>query len=346
MKIENNHIPLDKFIESALYDKYKGYYMSKNPFGKKSDFITSPNISILFSEMIAIWLISFWEKLGSPKSISIVELGAGNGEMMSQVINVFNRFNSVNDASNFYILEISPKLKKFQKNKIQNDKIKWVDSLDELPQCPVIFFSNEFFDSFPVKQFFKLNDSWFERYVIFKNNRFQLSKKKIKKSVIERLFDDKIHKKEKFIEFSPKAFEYLCKIGKIIKINSGGILIIDYGYEKETMVDTLQSVKNHKKNNYLTNVYNADITHLINFHIYKKKLKKIKLHNIKFTNQREFLLNLGILERAEIIAKNLALSKKSNIYFRLNRLIDNNKMGSLFKVLFASNIESKNITGF
>ena len=110
MNSENNHIPLDIFIDDALYNKNKGYYMTKKPFGKHGDFITAPNISILFSEMVAIWLVSIWEKLGSPKELSIVELGAGNGEMMFNILNVLKKFSSMNYASNFYILEISFKL--------------------------------------------------------------------------------------------------------------------------------------------------------------------------------------------------------------------------------------------
>ena len=83
MKIkENNLLSLDKFIGETLYNKKFGYYMKKNPFGKYGDFITAPNISILFSEMIAIWIISFWENLKKPKKFNLIELGAGNGEMM------------------------------------------------------------------------------------------------------------------------------------------------------------------------------------------------------------------------------------------------------------------------
>ena len=72
---QNSKIPLDRFIHKALYEKNKGYYMNNNPFGIEGDFITSPNISIMFSEMISIWLISFWEKIGRPKNINIIEHG-------------------------------------------------------------------------------------------------------------------------------------------------------------------------------------------------------------------------------------------------------------------------------
>ena len=86
------NLSLDKFINFALYDKKHGYYMKKNPFGKKGDFITAPNISRLFSEMIAIWIISFWQSLGSPKKFNIVEMGAGNGEMMKILLESFQNF--------------------------------------------------------------------------------------------------------------------------------------------------------------------------------------------------------------------------------------------------------------
>ena len=87
MKINRStNLPLDKFIELALYNKNSGYYMKKNPFGKKGDFITAPNITRLFSEIVAIWIITFWKSIGSPKKFNLIELGAGNGEMM-KVIN-------------------------------------------------------------------------------------------------------------------------------------------------------------------------------------------------------------------------------------------------------------------
>ena len=93
MIIKNNfEISLDKFINFALYDKKKGYYMQKSPFGRKGDFITAPNISRMFSEMIAIWILGFWENLGNPKKINLVELGAGNGEMMKILLETFKKF--------------------------------------------------------------------------------------------------------------------------------------------------------------------------------------------------------------------------------------------------------------
>ena len=114
---ENFKIPLDKFIDSALYHPKNGYYMQKIPFGQHGDFITAPNISKIFSEMIFLWLISYWEKFHTNRKINIVELGAGNGEMMFQILKTAERFSKFKSSSNFIIYEKSAYLKKIQKKK-------------------------------------------------------------------------------------------------------------------------------------------------------------------------------------------------------------------------------------
>ena len=126
---KNNELPLDKFINLSLYNKKFGYYMKKNPFGKKGDFITAPKISRLFSEMIAIWIISFWQSLGSPKKFNLVELGAGDGEMMKIIIESFKNFPDFFNACNIFIHEKSPKLIKIQKKKLLKNKIIWIKKL-------------------------------------------------------------------------------------------------------------------------------------------------------------------------------------------------------------------------
>ena len=152
---KEKYITIDKFVDKVLYEKKGGYYMNKNPFGKKGDFVTAPNISILFSEMIALWCVSFWENTNKPKKINIVELGAGNGEMMFQMIKVFERFYHFKISCNYFILEKSQFLEKIQKKKLKNYKVKWLKSLNQIKSGPNIFLANEFFDALPIKQFIK-----------------------------------------------------------------------------------------------------------------------------------------------------------------------------------------------
>ena len=120
MKIKKSHdLPLDEFINLSLYNKKFGYYMKKDPFGKQGDFITAPNVSRLFSEMIAIWIVSFWENLGAPKKFNLVELGAGNGEMMKIMVESFKNFPLFLKSCSLIIHEKSPVLIKIQKKKIR-----------------------------------------------------------------------------------------------------------------------------------------------------------------------------------------------------------------------------------
>ena len=341
------NIPLDEFINLSLYDKDHGYYMKKNPFGKKGDFTTAPNISRLFSEMIAIWIISFWQNLGSPKNFNLIELGAGNGEMMKILIESFQNFPNFFNSCNIFIHEISKELIKIQKKKLKKNNISWLYNFDDLKNRPSIIVANEFFDSLAIKQFIRLENEWFERFVGIKDrkNPFFFDKK-IDMKKFEKKINYKISNNQNFIEYSNIGINYLKKISKIIKKNQGGILIIDYGYFDDKMKNTLQAISNHNYSNILRNIGNSDITHNINFNLFKKIIKKIGGLSESTTNQKKFLIKMGIKQRAEIISKNLPFSKKADIFFRLKRLIDENQMGDHFKVMFIKNRNNKFNLGF
>ena len=182
MKINrSNNLSLDKFINLVLYDKRSGYYMKKNPFGKEGDFITAPNITRLFSELIAIWTITFWKSIGSPKKFNLLELGAGNGEMMKVIYETLKKFPECYNGCNFLIHEKSNYLIKEQKKKLNSKKISWLKDLKKINSNPIIFLANEFFDAIPIKQFFKRKEGWIERFVDLKNlNTAKFKEKKNK----------------------------------------------------------------------------------------------------------------------------------------------------------------------
>ena len=340
-------VTLDKFIEESLYNKKYGYYMKKNPFGKNGDFITAPNISILFSEMIAIWVISFWEELNCPKQFNLIELGAGNGEMMRILVRTFNKFPKFKNSCKINILEKSELLQRTQKINIKDAKIKWLDNLNELNNFPCIFIANEFFDALPIKQFLKKEKKWYERHVKFTNNKkleyldvpFDMEK-------FEKEIKFKISYNQKFIEYSPLATKYLKTIIKKIKLNNGGILIIDYAYLEKEMKNTLQAVSKHKYCDVLNGFRNSDITYNLSFNLINMMIKKLGSFSSISTTQQEFLTKLGILNRAERLSKNMPFSKKADIYFRVKRLIDESQMGNLFKVMLISNFKNKFKLGF
>ena len=340
-------MPLDKFIYKALYDQKYGFYMKKNPFGIGGDFITSPNISILFSEMLAVWTIDFWGKLKFPKKFNLIELGSGNGEMILQMIKSFKNFPNFQKSCKINIYEKSPFLKKIQKKKLKQYDVKWIKNLNEIKDGPNIFIANEFFDALPIKQFFKIKKKWTERYVdLTDKNDIKFDGKEIDINKLENKIGIKISKNQKIIEYSPKSHEYLKNISKNLISKNGGLLIIDYGSSDILMSNTLQSLKKHRKNNILTNMGKADITYKINFKLFEKISRKLKLKSQGITSQKKFLTNIGIHQRAEIITKNLPFSKKADVYFRLKRLVDENQMGNLFKFMLITNKNINFKTGF
>ena len=348
MKINRStRLPLDKFIELALYDKNYGYYVKKNPFGKEGDFITAPNITRLFSEIIAIWIITFWKSIDSPKKFNLLELGAGNGEMMKIITETLKNFPECFVACNFMIHEKSNFLIKEQKKNLISEKISWVKDIKKINSYPTLYLANEFFDALPIKQFFKKKEGWVERFVELKNPK-QVEFKEEKTNIfkLEQNLKFEISKNQNIIEYSPETFEYLKTICEIIQKNSGGILIIDYGYLNSKMHETLQAVKNHEYSNVLENIGDADITYNINFNLFKKFTNQFDSLNSIITNQKKFLTSMGILQRAEIVSKNIPFSKKTDLFYRIRRLIDKKQMGELFKVMLIKNIKNKFRTGF
>ena len=344
---KKHNLPLDKFINFSLYNKKIGYYMKRNPFGKEGDFITAPNISRLFSEMIAVWIVNFWESIGSPKKFNLIELGAGNGEMMKILLESFKNFPNFYESCEILIHEKSPNLIKIQKDKLDKKKINWIFNLNRLKKVPSIFVANEFFDSIAIKQFKKKENKWFERYVNIRNrNKAFFFDKQFDMKKFEKKINYKISKNQQFVEYSEIGINYLKNILKIIKKNDGGILIIDYGYLEKKMRNTLQAVSGHKYSNVLKNIGKSDITYNLSFNLFKEIAKQQGGLNNKLTTQGKFLTKIGIEKRAEMISKNQNFLKKADIYYRLKRLIDNNQMGNLFKVMLIKNKKNNFKLGF
>tara|TARA_B110000211_G_scaffold232461_1_gene296276 strand:+ start:783 stop:1847 length:1065 start_codon:yes stop_codon:yes gene_type:complete len=344
---KNKSLPIDKFFQSVLYDQKFGYYATKQPFGEKGDFITAPKISILFSEIIAVWIISTWEFFGKPKNFNIIELGPGDGSLSKTLIEVFRRFPKFNSAKKIYLYETSNLLKNLQKKNIQKNQVKWIKNFKDINDGPVIFFGNEFFDAIPIKQFKRENGHLFEKYfTLDKNNQILEIYKKASKKDITHINSYKSLKNLKFIEFPKYGLLELKKIIKKILKSKGCLLMIDYGYLKPGNQNTLQSVIRHKKNYLLNNLGNADITSHVNFKLLIEFFLKSNLKVKKIMTQEKFLKNMGIIKRAETISKKMRFRDQSNMYLRIKRLLSPKLMGELFKVVLAYNSKSNKFFGF
>ncbi|MDG7052759.1 MAG: SAM-dependent methyltransferase [Wolbachia endosymbiont of Alcedoecus sp.] len=354
-------ISISNFMNAALYHKEYGYYMSKLPLGKDGDFITAPEISQLFGEIIAVWVMHTWEKLGKPSKFSLVELGPGKGTLIHDIIRVTGKYNDFFDSVSIHLVEISPALQEIQKEKLKGLDINWHENIDSLPEQPTIFLANEFFDALPIDQFVYRNGEWYENRLTKQVNwvlpevadtgiqekdpgaSFLLSQYTF---LITQVADTGVQKKElcvpvsatqvtnkklfdgAVVEVCPAGIEILKRLEEKIYNNKGAALIIDYGYVYPEYKSTLQSVKQHKYANFLENVGNSDITALVNFQALRDSLEYV---DCEILTQREFLYLFGIKERTQALMKNASDEQKSRIFGEFLRLTEN--MGTLFKAM-------------
>tara|TARA_B100000575_G_scaffold207868_1_gene169176 strand:- start:5992 stop:7029 length:1038 start_codon:yes stop_codon:yes gene_type:complete len=324
---------LDKFISHALFNK-DGYYYNKKPIGLKYDFITSPEISQMFGEIIGTYLFYMWQKKINSR-FNFIELGPGKGTLFKDIVNTVSNFSSFLTQAKIKFVEINEELIKIQKNTISKYKfkdVKWYKNINFRSNAPSIIYSNEFFDCFPVRQFV-LNKMWYEKYVDFnqKEEKFYFKDKIVTNKNLLNLLN--FYKKERLLEVSFERNKYFEKICKLVKKNGGLFLTVDYGYVKSIANFTLQAIQNHKFSHVLENVGEKDISSHVNFDELIKIAKKNNLRIEEFTSQRIFLTKYGIIER------NKRLSNKDNhktIDNELNKLIDKKNMGNLFKILVVS----------
>ncbi len=346
----NKLTPVDEFVEKILYEPNKGYYTKKIPFGGRGDFVTAPTISNLFSEIIGIWIISAWEKLDKPKIFNFIELGPGDGSLSKVLVETVKKFPEINKSINIYLYEKSDLLIKTQKKKLKGSKIKWIRNFNKITKGPIIFFGNEFFDAIPVKQFLYKKNSLFEKcYMINHNSEFNETYQKASLEDEKKIKTFKSLKGLKFIEYPKLGLIELDKMIEKINKQSGGILLIDYGYLNIHNKSTLQAVMKNKKinmNNFFKNLGKADITSLVNFPLLEEYFKKKKLDVKKIVSQKFFLEKLGIIERAKILEKNMTVKQLNYMSHTLMRLLHKDLMGNLFKVILAFKSKNSDFFGF
>ncbi len=338
---KHGSITLDSFMNMCLTHEKWGYYTTKdNILGTEGDFLTSPEISQIFGELIGVWIYSMWLHMGSPKDCHIVELGAGRGLLMEDILRSQKNFTDFNNAKTINFVEVSSKLKEQQKQAaskyLSQDRLKWHDNLSSIPKDgAIIFIANEFFDALPVKHFIKLNNKWYERKVSLNaNDDFTWHHEEIPfmpnhKAAYSANNGD-------IVEISEPCRAVAKEIVELTANRKTAGLIIDYGYVNHMLGETLQALREHKYVDIFSSVGKSDLTAHVNFQELKEIFTDAKL-NCTICTQREFLLQLGIEQRYNMLKANCNKQQEQALTNGVNRLIDEKQMGSLFKVLTFTN---------
>lgn len=323
-------LSIAQFMQEALCHPEYGYYSKQNPFGAGGDFITAPEISQMFGEMIGIWCALQWQQLGSPSSITLIEIGGGRGTLMLDFLRATKHIPGFHDALHLIMVENSPYLTQTQQKTLSNSgvNIRWDTSFNPPKDHALLIIANELFDALPIKQYVKRADGWHEKKIGIGTDEdqliFQLDPH-ITPLAIDAP-DDTVY------EMCPAGEQLMTDIASTIHAQGGASIVIDYGYTEPTFNSSLQAVQSHTYCSPLDNVGDVDLTAHVNFQTLGSIAQQHGC-NILTSTQGEFLEKLGIHQRFDSLAINATPSQREELESGLIRLTSPDQMGTLFKCL-------------
>jgi len=332
---ETGPIPVSQFMAMCLFDPTDGYYTTREPFGAKGDFITAPEISQMFGELVAIWLYAAWQAQGAPSNVVLAEIGPGRGTLMRDMKRTWARLPGAGDVRTA-LIETSPRLTAIQKETLGETSAKWHRDMAELPDAPLLIVGNELFDAVPIRQFVRTAQGWRERCIGLGENgdlAFVAGAGTIEADLLP---PDAAEAKDGAIfEVAPARTALMQGICERIAAQGGAGLFIDYGHLAPGIGDTLQAMRAHSHVEMLANPGQADLTSHVDFAALALTAKAAGLE-ARATTQGEFLIGMGLLERAGQLGAGGNDALRERLSGEVERLAGPDQMGALFKVLMVS----------
>lgn len=333
-------ISVAAFMAACLADPEHGYYMTAEPFGAAGDFITAPEVSQLFGELVGGWMVHLWRQAGSPDAFRLAEIGPGRGTLMADILRVARLDPGFLAAARLHLVETSERLRKIQAETLRDAPLQpaFAARLDDVPaDAPLFLVANEFFDALPIRQHVASPEGWRERMVgLDDKGEFRFGLGPVSLAPADLPAWAKGAPLGSILETQPFANAIAETLGARLAATGGGALIIDYGYEKPAPGDTLQALSRHAPVPVLERPGLADLTAHVNFEALAKALKQGGASVHGPLTQGDFLLRLGLLERAGQLGAGKGPAVQARIRGEVERLAGPQAMGSLFKVLAAT----------
>ncbi|WP_238368011.1 class I SAM-dependent methyltransferase [Mesobacterium pallidum] len=320
-------ITLAEYMAECLLHPAHGYYATRDPLGASGDFITAPEISQMFGELIGLSLAQAWLDQGAPAPITLAELGPGRGTLMVDVLRATRGVPGFHAALRLHLVEASPTLRAAQAETLAGQAPTWHDSVDTLPEdAPLLLVANEFFDALPIRQFQRDGDGWRERHVGLDGTTLTLGLGPAapRPELAARLEDTT---DGDIVETCPAAAPITSAIAQRIATQGGAALIIDYG-DWTSLGDTFQALRAHEPTDPFAAPGEADLTAHVDFAALAAAAAPAR--HSRVTPQGVFLERLGITPRARALA---ARGDADAIAAQHRRLTHPDEMGTLFKVL-------------
>jgi len=322
-------LSLADYMEAALWDRQHGYYATREPIGAKGDFITSPEVSQVFGELIGLWCADLWQKMGKPDPVLVCELGPGNGTLMADFLRAARILPEFRRAIRLHLVERSPALRAIQAKKLAGEGTTWHEPVDQLPPGPLLLVANEFLDALPIRQFERRKAGWHERRIGLDqagNLAFQLDPAPAAQALPD-------WPEGSIAEICPEAREIARALGGRLKDEGGAALLIDYGYFPRAPGDSFQAVSRHRHFDPLKDPGSADLTAHVDFAAFGQAAAASGARVWGPVTQGDFLSALGLAERARKLSTGKSSKEAQAIEAACRRLIEPAQMGSLFKAL-------------
>ncbi|WP_269714246.1 class I SAM-dependent methyltransferase [Caulobacter sp. NIBR2454] len=331
-------ISVADYMLRCLHDPQDGYYATRPALGAGGDFITAPLVSQMFGELIGLWCVETWSRLGSPAAFRLVEAGPGDGTLMSDLLRAARLAPGFLAAADLWLVETSPPLRALQAERLAGGPLtpRWADSVEQVPgDAPLILVSNELLDCLPARQFVRTGQGWAERLVALDDAgelAFRLGPPASAPTASEVSLG-------MVFETSPVQQAFGAMLGERIARDGGVALLIDYGRDAPSPGDTLQALKAHQKVDPLACPGQADLTVHADFPAVLAAARQAGAQTAPILPQRLFLARLGIEQRAAALAA-ARPDQFETLERQLARLVEPDQMGTLFK---AACVHSQNV---
>lgn len=344
-------VSIAQYMEQVLAHPQHGYYMRRDPFGVRGDFVTAPEVSQMFGELLGLWAGVAWMGAGAPERVNLVELGPGRGTLMADMLRAAPLVEGFREAIEVHLVETSPVLMEMQQNNLAKADLQtppvWHRAFADVPEGPLIVIANEFFDALPIEQYFHAGDYWCPRMVDIKPDGdglcFVLLPPFEPPELPPGLLDAP---PDVMVEVCPAALDITEDIARRIADSGGAALFIDYGHGESAPGETLQAVKNHNFHDPLVDPGTADLTAHVDFGALTQRVFATGARALGPVTQGHFLTSLGIVERAQSLRQGANPTQAEDIASALKRLVEPDEMGDLFKVMAITTLDTPPPPGF
>ncbi len=328
---EAGPITVERYMELALLDPDHGYYIRRQPFGAAGDFVTAPEISQMFGELLGLWCYTAWQTAGSPRPAMLVELGPGSGTLMADALRAIESATGEPQPFDVVLVEASARLARRQRETLSGRAVSWCSSVEELPcRGPAFIIANEFLDALPVRQFVRTAAGWRERLVMVEDDTVAFVLGMDNCGLAASLPDAPTGR---VCEISPARDRLMRTLAAKLAAEGGAMLVIDFTAPGMPVRDTLQAVRHHRHADRLAAPGEADLAAAVDFAVLGNIAKAEGLEVFGPVSQGAFLEEMGIAVRAERLKRCAAAETANGIDQGVHRLTSPDAMGEDFRVM-------------